>query len=820
MPEAEDNRTDSVAALFRELFELSASERTEVYRRRNVSGEVRDEIEALLHEPSHAAFAEDRLGSAGRSLSRPDQRAVWPPGTRVGDYEIVREIARGGMGVVFEARQRSLARPVAIKVIRDSQFSGPCETQRFRAEAEAIARLEHTGIVPVHEVGEHEGLQFYSMAFYPRGSLHDLELPLRPIAAAELVAQICDAIHYAHTQNIVHRDLKPANVLLTDNLQPRVSDFGLAKDIGNEGTALTRTGALLGTPGFMAPEHAGDQPEPAGHLADVYGLGAILFFVLTGEPPIQGRTLIDTLHKVVHEDARDVRRHRPGIPADLASICRMALEKAPSRRYGSAAAMAADLRRFLQGEPTEARPLGPGRRLVRWCRRRPTLAALSALAVLGIVGGGTSTLLYALEVDQQATELAETNRELTRRNAEVDEARGDAEAFGAFLLDDIVRTARTADRGGIGTEVSVRDALLASIPQIERRFANRPLAEAKARHEIGITLQHVGEREASLEQLQLACEIRERELGTTDEVTLESWHSLATACLAAERFDEAIDRFEWLLEVADVQQRSRITRVREQLACSYERVGRYRDAHALLLRALDHASDPERIRLRSLLAIAQARLHRADAARETLAELDRARDLRERLALRDREFVDHNRFRGYLLVDDVDAATRTGMDLLLRSRRLHGRTHPITVNVARQLSSLGDVVVPFRVMIEALQTLIRFYGNGESQRSRRQAARAARLCLREGKTDRARSFAVLAHTHWYAEDASHPMTFASEALLCEVLLASGERDEAQARLTLRIGPLRERLRATDTSDERFAAYREALHQFEHLLTRL
>ncbi|MCA8972918.1 MAG: serine/threonine protein kinase, partial [Planctomycetes bacterium] len=218
--------------------------------------------------------------------------------------------AHGGMGVVFEAKQISLGRRVALKVVRSSRFASEAELRRFRVEAESIARLDHSGIVAVHEVGESDGEHFYSMAFVDGGSLADIEAPLAASRAAEIMRSVAEAVHYAHTRNIVHRDLKPANVLLTAAGEPKVSDFGLARDTSSE-SDLTLPGSIVGTPGFMPPEQAKGRTEDVGPHADVYGLGAVLYFLLTGRPPFVGGSVVDTLHLVIHEPPTDPSRLRP-----------------------------------------------------------------------------------------------------------------------------------------------------------------------------------------------------------------------------------------------------------------------------------------------------------------------------------------------------------------------------------------------------------------------------------------------------------------------------------------------------------------------------
>jgi tRNA A-37 threonylcarbamoyl transferase component Bud32 len=312
-------------------------------------------------------------------------------------YDIIEEIGRGGMGVVYKARQTKLHRIVALKMILAAGHASDEELVRFKAEAEAIAQLQHPSIVQVFEVGEHDGLPFFSLEFIEGGSL-DRRLKRQqadPQSAARLVEVLARAVHYAHEHGVVHRDLKPANVLLTgshDSLLgacvPRIVDFGLAKKL-NDNSGLTRSGEVMGTPSYMAPEQAAGNIAAIGPLADVYALGGILYELLTGQPPFRAGTLAETLNAVLHDEPVHPGQLRPGVPRDLETICLKCLEKQPARRYASAGELADDLGRFLQGETVRARPVGTLERGWRWAKRRPsTVLAAMLVAVLLLAGGG------------------------------------------------------------------------------------------------------------------------------------------------------------------------------------------------------------------------------------------------------------------------------------------------------------------------------------------------------------------------------------------------------------------------------------------------
>jgi serine/threonine protein kinase len=285
---------------------------------------------------------------------------------RFGPYEILEEIGRGGMGIVFKARQPALDRIVALKVIVPGNLSAEDELVRFRTEVEATARVHHPNIVQIHEVGEHAGQHFYSMEFIDGPSLaRKLEPgPLPGRQAARYVATIARAIHHAHANGILHRDLKPGNVLLDGEDQPHVTDFGLAKKLGCD-SSQTRTGAVLGTPSYMAPEQAAGRTRELGPACDVYGLGAVLYELLTGRPPFRSDTPLDTLLHVLDRDPAPPRLLNPKVENDLETICLKCLEKDPKRRYASAQALADDLTRYLNGESISARSFNVIDRLTR-----------------------------------------------------------------------------------------------------------------------------------------------------------------------------------------------------------------------------------------------------------------------------------------------------------------------------------------------------------------------------------------------------------------------------------------------------------------------
>jgi len=305
---------------------------------------------------------------------------------RFGDYELLEEVARGGMGVVYKARQISLDRVVALKMILSGKLASSAEIERFHVEAKAAANLRHEAIVAIHEVGEYEGQHYFSMDFIDGMSLAQMarDRPLAAEKAARYIELVAEAIEYAHSQGTLHRDLKPSNVLIDAADRPRVTDFGLAKRVDDD-SRLTATGEAMGTPGYMPPEQIAGGHGPLGPAVDVYALGATLYETLTGRPPFQGPTVFDTLLAVCETEPVPPRLLNPKVPRDLETICLKCLQKDSHRRYVSAGELAVDLHRFLAGEPIAARPAGLPFLTRLWLRQH--LSALGWTVLVGIVCG-------------------------------------------------------------------------------------------------------------------------------------------------------------------------------------------------------------------------------------------------------------------------------------------------------------------------------------------------------------------------------------------------------------------------------------------------
>jgi predicted Ser/Thr protein kinase len=366
------------------------------------------------------------------SPSRPNDPAAYAAPAqanmlpRISGYDIERELGRGGMGVVYLARQRALDRVVALKVIRSAAEAGSDEVARFRSEAEAIARLQHPNIVQIFEVGDWHPpggppAPFCALEYIDGGTLHDLGdgHPVAPRKTAEVMELVARAVHAAHRAGIVHRDLKPANVLLTRDGTPKLTDFGLAKRLDTD-QSQTSTGTVMGTPLYMAPEQAAGRVHEISPATDVYSLGAMLYEFLVGRPPICGETMVDTLVMVQQVDPVPVRRLQPNCPRDLETICLKCLEKQPRRRYATAVDLADDLRRWLDGEPVRARPVPAWERAWKWARRRPAAAALMAVGTLATVGFAVGGWAYA-ENQRRLTAAAVAQRDRADANRKLAE---------------------------------------------------------------------------------------------------------------------------------------------------------------------------------------------------------------------------------------------------------------------------------------------------------------------------------------------------------------------------------------------------------------
>jgi serine/threonine protein kinase len=363
---------------------------------------------ACLLETGLGLFDEQSAAGVGVSVALPTANTLGPGNvlseadrkkaarsarilSHFGDYELLEEIGRGGQGVVYRARQKSLKRTVALKVIGLGPWATEAHLKRFRREAEAAARLEHPGIVPIHEVGERDGQCYFSMKFVEGGQLDEVvkREPMSIRSAVELIAKVARTVHYAHEHGILHRDIKPGNILLDKDWEPHLTDFGLARLLDTQ-SSVTRTIDVLGTPSYMAPEQAAGETTRLSKATDVYGLGAVLYQLLTGQPPFAGGTTYETIRLLRDTEPRQPRLLNPKVDRDLSTICLKCLEKDPQRRYSSAVALAEDLEHWLKHEPIQAKPSGFFTHSRKWVRRNPSISVLTTLLVALAIGSGVT----------------------------------------------------------------------------------------------------------------------------------------------------------------------------------------------------------------------------------------------------------------------------------------------------------------------------------------------------------------------------------------------------------------------------------------------
>ncbi len=474
--------------------------------------------------------------AADSSAKKKSKRDI-PVPRSVAGYEILGVLGRGAMGVVYKATQPGLKRLVALKMILAGDHASEKELARFRTEAEAVAHLHHPNIVQIYHVGEDNGLPFFSLEFVEGDSLarHIDGTPQPPREAAKIVQTLATAMEAAHQRGIIHRDLKPANVLVAADGTPKITDFGLAKQLEDD-SSQTRSGTVLGTPSYMAPEQAEGRMADVGPRSDVYSLGAVLYELLTGRAPFKAGSILDTLQQVKTQEPVAPIEFAPSVPRDLETICLKCLEKDPARRYASAAALADDLGRFLDGRPIVARPVSMPERLWRWAKRNPRIAALSAgiALVLAAYAATASVLAVTIKKEKDRTDeargVALANAEKAEKNAQTAKTRHQLAVNRMIDLGAQLEKRVSARRFGPGASPElrrIRDDLLHllrdSMVQMAKDIEGSQVTEygmASAYQQLGDLLKKIGMGEEAVRQYQLGYDVMKKKVEETPDSDL------------------------------------------------------------------------------------------------------------------------------------------------------------------------------------------------------------------------------------------------------------------------------------------------------------
>jgi lipopolysaccharide biosynthesis regulator YciM len=640
-PVVREHAESAVDLIFAEFLlreERGESPAAEEFLRRfpDRAGELKLQLELHLALDRNRERTADWSGGtstlhAGSSSPPVERPAAYP---EIPGYEVLGVVGRGGMGIVYRAWQSELKRCVAVKMLIAGALAAPEALARFRVEVEAMARLRHPNIVQIYGAGQHAGAPYLVVELVEGRSLAQvLAGTPQPVEwAARTLETLARATHAAHLRGIVHRDLSPANVLMAADGTPKITDFGLAKLIVGGSSMRTNTGDLLGTPSYMAPEQAEGSHQEIGVATDVYALGAMLYEMLTGRPPFKAERPLETLRQVVSDEPVTPSRLRPRLPADLETICLKCLQKAPARRYASAELLADELRRFLDGQPIEARRTGLAERAWLRCKRRPAVAALAAGVVLALLGGIAAVIgvqananraLAAKNADLRGANAAttkakneallaladttEAKKATEKALAQSEESRKQAEAVSAFLTEAF----RSPDPSHDGRAIKVVDVLDRAAVKLDKDFAGAPAIRGALLDALGQTYAGLGLYDRAEKTHAMARAIRESAIGPDHPDTLKSRTSLARAYLAAGRTKEAIALHEATLKLRESTlgtEHPDTFESRSNLASAYRAAGRIAEAIALHEQTLRHREltlgpdDPNTLQSRNDLA--------------------------------------------------------------------------------------------------------------------------------------------------------------------------------------------------------------------------
>lgn len=477
------------------------------------------------------------------TINRTDQTLGWEQDQKIhyfGDYELLSEVARGGMGVVYRARQLSLDRIVAIKRVLSGNLATGAEIDRFYAEARMAAQLDHPNIVPLFEVGNHDGHHYISMGFVDGANLDQLtsDVLLEPRKAADIMLTVSKAVQYAHDHGIIHRDLKPSNILIDKSGNPRITDFGLAKQLDDKHNQ-TESGQVLGTPSYMPPEQAAGRTNAVGPHSDVYALGAVLYALLTGRPPFKGASVLHTLNDVLAKEPVRPKQLNAGIPKDLETIVLKCLEKSIPKRYATADALADELQKFLEGRPIAARPIGKLNRGWRWCRRNPVVALLLGLLATSLVSGTLISSWYAWSNSRLAA--SESNARLIAEGQR-DIAQGLNEMVTRDILGQVDIWNQAETESSVNPNITVQATLDRSASKAGERFAGRPQIEAAVRRALGSAYFALGEYDKAIRQLELSLNlalVSPSQIQDEDKARVEAQYLLAKSLWLSQRAQDA-----------------------------------------------------------------------------------------------------------------------------------------------------------------------------------------------------------------------------------------------------------------------------------------